>query len=402
MKTQQGLTPQEDQQAHRVAYLISGFLRQSLTEEELNELDEWITASDENELLFGELTDPATIEAGVKQLKGIDTEKALEKIKEQLKTGKQISVSRKRNYWAYSIAASVLLIAGIFFFTRPVKKAGIVADTPSAVNDVQPGGNRATLLLADGSIVDLQQQQRGLVKNENGILINKTTDGQLTYSGEKTGNEAALYHTLVTPRGGQYKVTLPDGTIAWLNAASSLKYPVAFTGPERLVELKGEGYFEVAKNAKQPFKVNLRNETSVLVTGTHFNINAYSDETVIRTTLLEGAVTVSSQKLKTNLSPLQQAVVNSTGDITTEKNSNTAEATGWKDGKFIFKNADIETIMRQVARWYDIDLQYEGKINYHFNATIDRNVPVSKLLKLLEMTNNVHFTIDGKKIIVKP
>ncbi|MFC0773398.1 FecR family protein [Terrimonas alba] len=401
MKQPDSLTSQQQQQAERVAYLVSGFLRQSLTEEELDELDAWIVESDDNQMLFEELTDPKNIEAGMRQMEGIDTEKALRKIKSQIKV-KEVQPSwRKRHYWTYGIAASLLLATGLFYFNKAGKK-NVPAENTSAITDLLPGGNKATLQLADGSIVNLQEQKSGLLKNENGVLINKTNDGQLTYSGTATSPQDIEYNTLVTPKGGQYQVILPDGTRAWLNAASSLKYPVAFTGSERIVELDGEGYFEVAKNAAKPFKVRLRNETEVQVLGTHFNINAYDDEDRIRTTLLEGTVAVSSKKNKLTLAPLQQAVVHNNNEILLDKNANTSAVMAWKNGQFVFKDAPIESVMRQVARWYDVDIDYEGKVTYHFNATIDRNVPVSKLFKLLEMTDNVHFTIKGKKIIVQP
>jgi ferric-dicitrate binding protein FerR (iron transport regulator) len=402
MKNENPLTPQDEQKAQRVAYLLGGFLRHSLTEAELDELDAWIVESDDNQLLFEELTDPKNIEAGIKRLKGIDAEKALQRIKTQMKRPEVPLLARRhRHLWTYGIAASILLLATVFFYNRPSKenKPGIIAETGS---DLKPGSNKAILTLADGTIIDLDKQKNGLVKNENGVQVNKVDDGQLTYITSNGPADGMRYNTLTTPIGGQYKVTLPDKTVAWLNAASSLKYPVAFTGNERNVELSGEGYFEVTKNEKQPFKVLLKNGAEVQVLGTHFNINAYDDEPAIRTTLLEGSVSVTSDNTTVQLQPGQQAILKTDGTLLAQKNASTEEAVAWKEGKFVFKNAPIESIMRQVARWYDVDVQYEGKLNYHFNATIERDTPVSRLFKLLELTGNVNFIITGNKIIVRP
>lgn len=402
MNDESQLNIRDEEQARRVAWLISGFLRQSLSEAELDELDAWIVASDENQLLFEELTDTKNIEAGIHKLKGIDTEAALNRIKKQIGLKKDpVPPKRSNRIWTYTIAASLLLLLGLFIFNKLNKHEEQSPVTQLTPGDLQPGGNKATLTLADGNTIDLAEQKNGIIKNENGTQINKTAEGQLTYSSNAAATELK-YNKLSTPRGGQYKIVLPDGTTAWLNAASSLKYPLSFTGSERVVELTGEGFFEVAKNASQPFKVRLKNDVVVEVTGTSFNINAYDDETNLVTTLLEGAVNISNKNSSTKLLPGEQAIVQHTGEIKTRKDPQVAEVIAWKQGKFDFKEATIETIMRQVARWYDVDIQYQGKVNYHFKATIPRSVTASKLFKLLEMTGNVHFEIKDKKIIVKP
>ncbi|MEP7375992.1 MAG: FecR domain-containing protein [Chitinophagaceae bacterium] len=401
MKDAYSLDPRDEERAQRVAYLVSGYLRQSLTEAELDELDAWIVASDENQELFEELIDRKNIEAGILKQKGIDTEKALRKIKEQMGMKSLVPVKKTNRSWAYAIAASVLLLAGIFFYTRSGKDDTPKKEIVNEVPDLKPGGNKATLKLADGSIIDLATQKMGVVSNENGTLINKVEDGQLIYSADATATTEIKYNTLVTPKGGQYKVVLPDSTVVWLNAASSLKYPVAFGGAERVVELTGEGYFEVAKNGKRPFKVRLKNNATVEVLGTHFNINAYDDEEYIRATLLEGSVNISSKKVSLKMMPGQQMLLQNNGDMALNRDVSQEEVTAWKEGEFSFKKATIESIMRQVARWYDVDISYEGKTTYHFNVTISRNEPVSKLFKILELTNRVHFTIEGKRIIVK-
>jgi ferric-dicitrate binding protein FerR (iron transport regulator) len=193
---------------------------------------------------------------------------------------------------------------------------------------------------------------------------------------------------------------LADGTKVWLNAASSLRFPAAFAGKERIVELNGEGYFEVAKNASMPFHVRVH-DMDVQVLGTHFNINAYTDETAMRTTLLEGSVQVSQGEQTQLLTPGQQAAASQNGQIQLADGVDVEEVMAWKNGMFQFQGADLETILRQAARWYDIDVEYKQRISDRFSGQISKNVNLSQLLKILELTGKVHFEIEGRKIIVK-
>ena len=204
-------------------------------------------------------------------------------------------------------------------------------------------------------------------------------------------------------------MVLADGSKVWLNAASSLRFPATFTGSERKVELTGEGYFEVAKNAAMPFKVDVAGKGEVEVLGTHFNINAYEDEATINTTLLEGKIklTATDSRLPAHdswlLSPGQQAQLSANGGISLNRNPDTEEVMAWKNGKFHFgEAADIQTIMRQIARWYDVQVEYKGKVTEHIGGTISRNVNVSKVLEMLEMTGTVNFWVNGKKVTVMP
>jgi ferric-dicitrate binding protein FerR (iron transport regulator) len=225
----------------------------------------------------------------------------------------------------------------------------------------------------------------------------------LAYSTAENNSPEIKYNILITPKGGQYMVILPDGTKAWLNASSSLKYPLAFNSDDRVVELTGEGYFEVAKDQNKHFKVKLKNDAVVEVTGTHFNIMAYDDEINIQTTLIEGSVLVNSNNKQIKILPGQQAAIQKDGTIELNTRVNTEDVIAWQNGLFKYKDQPIENIMRQVARWYDVDIVYEGKVTDHFNVTgISRNVSVSKLFNLLELTGRVHFSVEDKKIIVKP
>jgi ferric-dicitrate binding protein FerR (iron transport regulator) len=208
-------------------------------------------------------------------------------------------------------------------------------------------------------------------------------------------------NTIQTPRGGQYQVILPDGTKVWLNAASSLTYPTAFTGGDRAVQLRGEAYFEVAGNKEKPFKVMVGN-MQVNVLGTHFNVMAYEDENAIQTTLLEGAVQVTNGGVSHLLKPGQEGRLDRSSDAFRLLDVDADEAVAWKNGVFQFGGISIETVMRQIVRWYDVDVEYQGRTNEHFRGTISRSANASEVFKMLELTGAVHFTIDGKKVIVKP
>jgi len=266
-----------------------------------------------------------------------------------------------------------------------------------AKQDIAPGAIQAVLKLASGREV-LLDSAKGKIVESNGQMISNG-NGVLHYDGRST---AAEYHTLTTPRGGEYQLQLPDGTQVWLNAASSITYPTVFAGSERKVTITGEAYFEVASSSIKPFIVDADGRSAVEVLGTHFNLNAYADEPGVATTLLEGAVRVTAGDEKQQLAPGQQALVTADA-IRWRKTVNTGEIIAWKEGMFRFENTDIETIMRQLSRWYDVEVVYKGgKGKEYFNITIPRNVRLSKVLELLELTGLIHFQIEDRKIIVAP
>jgi ferric-dicitrate binding protein FerR (iron transport regulator) len=385
-------------QAYRIAYLVAGYIANTLTVAEQEELDEWVGASDENMELFAELTDEKNIEKALRERGLYDSDKAVEKLKRQVKesAGKRPTIPAA----VYAIAATIILIIGITFLLPYLQKN---EEQPVAIvkPDVLPGSEKAVLTLANGQKILLDSLHGNILEEQGFSVINDK--GMIQYKGNAA---AAEYHTLSTPNGGQYKIVLPDGTGVWLNAASSLTYPLAFTNAERVVELSGEGYFEVAKDAAKPFKVKLDNGTTVRVLGTHFNISDYKDQSSSRITLLEGSVRIEGavNQPPTLLTPGQQGQINHSNpsSVTVTNDIDTDEVIAWKNGYFEFKDAPIEEIMNQVARWYDVSIKYEGKPTYHFNAGLSRDVPVSKLLYLLELTDRVHFTITNKTIIVKP
>ena len=312
-------------------------------------------------------------------------------------------VERLRSLWPrITAAASILLFisVGVYFFSQ--KKRLIKQTVQNQTHDITPGGNKAILTLANGSKIVLNEALRGVIARQQNVAINQIQNGKIVYSAKGAPIDSLLvYNTIATPRGGQYQVVLPDGTKVWLNAASSLKYPTAFYGNERRVELTGEAYFEVSKNAAKPFFVKTAAQT-VEVLGTHFNINSYADEKATKTTLLEGSVKVysSANQLSVKLVPGQQAL-NILNQLQVIRDADVDEAVAWKNGKFMFRNTDLQTIMRQLSRWYDVDVEYQGNVTArHYIGSINRNVPVSQVFQILK-TSGINFTIYGRKIIVK-
>lgn len=325
-----------------------------------------------------------------------------------------------RKLW-YRIAAAALLFASVsagLYFNKIKENAP--ASERFAKQDIAPGGNRAMLTLANGKKINLTAAVNGELANESGISVSKTKNGQLVYTvgaGSTSDHQNELnkeYNTITTPRGGQYQVNLPDGTTVWLNAASSLKFPVKFSRNERKVTLDGEAYFEVAKvqtskvingNAvtdRMPFIVETSKQ-DVKVLGTHFNINAYEGST--KTTLLEGAVSVSPLHTAQNLKPLisylhpgQQSIL--TGESVKINTADIEEAMAWKNGIFLFNGQDLEAIMKQVERWYDVDVAFEDNSlkRQTFRGTLSRFKNISQLLEVLESTGSVHFKMEGRRV----
>lgn len=318
--------------------------------------------------------------------------------------------SKRKRYFSFiklSVAASLLLVAGVAWYFNKDRRA--VSDTPqsSYVSDVKPGGNKAYLTLENGKKITLDDAANGKLAEQSGIIITKSKDGQLIYTvadkGAGTKNGELLYNTIETPRSGQYQINLPDGSEVWLNAASTLTYPVRFTGSERKVKLTGEAYFEVAHNRFMPFRVESNNQV-VEVLGTHFNINAYSDEPVIRTTLLEGSVYVKSNNTAgfkgQYLEPGQETLLGADGIRV--QNADIESATAWKNGDFIFKGESLASIMRKVSKWYDVDVSYEQEMdeNLIFSGFVSRSRNLSAILKTMELTGKVHFKIEGRRVTI--
>ncbi|MBB6500729.1 FecR family protein [Pedobacter cryoconitis] len=311
---------------------------------------------------------------------------------------------RPKIYWSAAAVAMLLLSAGLYFRVYHPAKPDGVSDFTSV--DIGPGTSKALLTLADGSKIVLDDSINGQIAKQSGCLVTKTADGQLVYTiqsnpGGTTDLKAqSLFNTIETPKGGQYQVNLPDGTKVWLNAASSLSFPVRFSGLQRKVVLKGEAYFEVEKNKKMPFIVDSKQQ-KIEVLGTHFNISAYDNERATKTTLAEGSVRVSmtdNNQQEQILKPGQQSVVDKKIKVIPV---DVEEELAWKDGLFTFNNETLENIMQKVERWYDVKVDFQDPAlkEKHFSGTVSRFDRVSQLLKTLELTGSVHFKIEGRRII---
>jgi ferric-dicitrate binding protein FerR (iron transport regulator) len=304
---------------------------------------------------------------------------------------------------AVGLAAMITLVAvsiRIWKPGTPIRKSLAQKTLPEQPVQIIPGGNKAVLTLAGGRQIILDSLQNGSVALQGNTHILKLASGRLAYQPDHTGSGAIEYNTITTPKGGQYQVSLPDGSRVWLNAASSLRFPTSFDGNERQVEMTGEVYFEVAQNRDKPFFVR-SGGFNVEVLGTHFDVNAYADEAVFKTTLLEGSVNVGNTSGHSLLEPGEQAVAGiSGGNIRILREADTEAAVAWKNGRFEFSNADIPTIMRQIARWYDVDIRYEGNIPpEHFSGEVPRSCSLDKVLKIFALSQ-IHFRIEGKEIIV--
>jgi transmembrane sensor len=316
-----------------------------------------------------------------------------------------------RRLWRGVAAAIVLVVAGGAVYlglhhsgSIPQPEGQVVINGSAGL----PGGDKAVLTLSDGRQINLDSSSIGAVADQGNVKISKLASGQLTYNALHSKPAAPAFNTLSTPRAGQFALSLPDGTKVWLNNASSLRYPVYFTGPSREVELTGEGYFEVAKNSKMPFKVNVHHSGAgedggaVEVLGTSFNVMAYPDEKEQRTTLVQGSIQIIRQGHRQVLQPEEQSVIDVRGQIQTLQHVNVPEVTAWKNGYFHFDHTPLEGTMRQLARWYDVEVEYKGQLSPQaFVGKIQRNLPLPVVLKGLE-NEHIHFQLEGRKLVVVP
>lgn len=330
-------------------------------------------------------------------------EKIVKEIEAEIAPETPRTISIYRN-WMVAAAMFIFLVGGATYFLLQNRSAdNLVVNTPANISyDIAPGGNVATLTLSDGSTISLDSVNNGSLAQQGQSTIIKLEDGQLAYKedGHKATLKEVQYNTVSTPRGGQYQLVLADGSKVWLNAASSIRFPAAFIGKERDVEITGEVYFEVAHNASKPFIVKA-NGVDIKVLGTSFNVNAYEDESTIKTTLLEGSVEVSMGRGNSFLKPGDQAVVSDKSDkILVNKNANIEEVVAWKNGLFYFDEDNVETVMKKIARWYDVDVEIKGtSSDKKFNGKLFRDVELSQIVKILE-EGGIKVNIAGKKMIV--
>ena len=382
----------------QILVLIEKYLAGKASAEEVGQLSDW----------YRQFNDSSTELEPTDQL---DETQLGSRIKSRLLTtirnqAAPVPVSNPRRWLIPAAAILILLSVAAYFVFNPGNKGQAIAANNNKTiqsSPILPGGNKAVLILADGSSIILDSTTNGIISQQGAVKVNKLENGLLVYmvnGRQVTENDEAFYNTISTPRGGQYQVSLSDGTKVWLNAASSIRFPVIFTGTTRKVEITGEAYFEVEKNTKMPFIVKA-GESEVEVLGTHFNVNAYNDEATIRTSLLEGSVKVSAGKgPKEYLQPGQQSGITKDGKIRIYDRVDMEEVMAWKEGRFQFKSADLNTILRQISRWYDVDIEYRNNVNLHFTGQLPRSSQASSFFEKLEMTGEVHFKVDGRKIIV--
>lgn len=305
-----------------------------------------------------------------------------------------------------SAAALVILsLSALLYFYYPGKQSPDYANNKET--DIKAGGDKAMLTLSDGSRISLTDIKSGEIAVQSGLKISKSEDGQIVYSSvakSKTdqGQQAPEYNTIETPRGGKFQILLPDGSLVWLDAASSLKYPVVFAGKERKVELTGQAYFEVAKSKGKSFKVLSANQ-EVEVLGTHFNVNAYANQPSVITTLLEGSVNVNLKNTKSGqrLKPGQQAAL--TGQLFLVEEVDVEQAVAWKNGYFAFERDDVRTVLNKLERWYDVEITSEGTFDdIRIGGKISRTKSLSEVLRVLQLTRKIKFKTEGRRIIAMP
>ncbi|NII27342.1 hypothetical protein HB364_19790 [Pseudoflavitalea sp. X16] len=365
-----------------ISNLISKYREGTLSREEQAELDTWLAESPENRSLLAELMNPKVLAEKLKVFSEVDSDAIWQKTMQQIDPAARIIQLQpaKRMWWKYAAAAAVigLSVAGWFYFQSATQQQPVVAEqqhtngNAEIKDDILPGSSKATLTLMDGQTVALDNTGDEQKIQQHKISISRT-NGRLIYSGnEANGRDpiavgsTVLYNTVTTPRGGQYEVVLPDGSIAWLNAASSLRFPIAFAGSERKVLLTGEAFFKITPNKNKPFRVEIQGPQkedggTVEVLGTTFNVNAYTDDALIRTTLLEGAVKLTTKEAKQVLKPGQEAAVHTDGKIRQVTKVDIATAVPWRNG-FISLESDLKVVLENIARWYNLGIEYRGTL----------------------------------------
>ena len=384
----------------RAQSLLNKYLEGNCSPEEIDLVESWYLKETDHPPTFQ--TEPDYIELQKSIWKSIE--------KENNKTRKLVPQYK----WAVAATVFIMLSVGLYYLVNTIN-APVQSTADFVHNDIAPGGNKAFLTLADGKRIALDDVQNGKIADQTGVSISKTADGQLIYTASESLKStvqavlAANFNTIETPKGGQYQINLPDGTKVWLNAGSSLRYLAQFAVAKREVELKGEAYFEVAKktvNGKRlPFVVKTSTQ-EVEVLGTHFNINSYQEEGYTRTTLLEGSVAVHPISTNGNtlagktIKPGEQSMLNASGlQVATV---DTEQVLAWKEGFFMFDDENLQSIMNQVARWYDVEVTFKDNSlkTKEFSGTVSRFGNVSQVLKKLELTGSVHFKIEGRRIVV--
>ncbi|MCR8556465.1 FecR family protein [Mucilaginibacter sp. BJC16-A38] len=381
---------------NRYQELAKKWLDKTITPEEQAEFAAWYNQDQDN---------PVEIPEDFAENEEVLKERILNKINRDINQ-KNTRIRKTTLRWlSVTSAAAILMLAIGFIYFHEHRNSSLkhIAFSPKLKNDITPGGNKAILTLSNGTKINLNEAKNGVLASQGQTVLKKDKDGRIIYQApdKKAIDSSDTFNTINIPRGGQFQVVLSDGSKVWLNSSSSITFPTAFSKIERRVTITGEVYFEVAKNKQLPFRVVAGKQT-VEVLGTHFNINAYTDESAIKTTLIEGSVKVSANSNTAILKPEQQSTIFNRTDKISISTVDTEDVLAWKNGNFQFESAEIPLIMRQASRWYDVDIKYEGEVpKRRFTGSISRNVNLSELLKMLKYTG-INFKIEGKTIIVTP
>lgn len=394
---------------YKIGQLVVRHLKGELSDDERRILSDWRGKSDANERIFVRMINEQQLLRDLPDFRSEESrERAWKNIAAAVAEKPGVFAFGYRRYIGY--AAALVLSVGLgYFILRP--EAG---ETPTVAGQTEllPGGDRALLILDDGEEIDLDKATVGEIARQGFAVISKSSEGDITYDikTDPANNAGQVkFNTIATPNGGQYRLRLPDGTRVWLNAASSLRFPTRFDARERRVELKGEAFFEVVHldSKKLPFRV-ISEKQEIEVLGTEFNVNSYSDEKSITTTLLRGKVKVNrttstesrSEVNSVTLMPGQKASLVLQTDQIEVAQADLAESLAWKNGKFQFNDTELETIMRQIARWYDIDVEYSGDVKkIRFRGAISRDEPASMVFRILE-TSGIQIKTQGRKVTV--
>ncbi|UZR96526.1 FecR family protein [Chondrinema litorale] len=394
------------EQQFYIAELISKRIRNSISQKEETELQNWINESTENAELFQKIISNEQLLSKLEIYQLFDQQKSWELMEEKLFKTKTVQLQSQK-YWRY--AAAILLplflaVGVMYFYLNSTEE-----DALSRIDKVvKPGSQKATLILEDGTDVDLQgetpqeniKQRATEIINYNNVLTYSIDTSLQDSSATPKSKIELVFNQLITPVGGGYQLTLADGTEVWLNAASSLKYPIAFTDSTREVFLEGEGYFKVAHNGK-PFIVN-GNSVNIGVLGTTFNVSNYEEEPLATATLVEGSIQLNTSKKQKILQPNDHAVFTKKNSDLVVNQVNTSVYTSWVDGKIEFANEDLETVMRKLARWYNFEYSFENEQakQFHFTGRINNTAQISSILKMLEMTTKVKFELEEETIVI--
>lgn len=380
-----------------IAVLVGKYLADNLTDEEQAYLNKWLSSSVQNGIWFYKLTDENYKKEKLKRSATIDIKKGWQSLQ------KKRSGRSRRQLWIRWSKYAAIFIVPILVVWITYQQFSSLSVIELPVQVIAAGSSKALLVLADGTSVPLKQDKQGVLVERNGVKIDLKEERVEYENAVGDQEEELIYNELIIPRGGEYSLTLSDGTVVYLNAGSKLRFPVRFGNTKREVELEGEGYFEVTHDEKVPFIVKTL-QMDVQVLGTKFNISAYEDDAVTRATLVQGSVKVTASDNGTNiiLQPNEQAEVKNGGQILEVSKVDASFATAWKDGKLRFQEKPLCEIMKIVARWYDVEVEYvdEEVKNYPFGCNFSRHATIEPLLQVFEATGTVKIRVDGRKVLI--